>query len=132
MRYADVCAIGIALVVNVTSVSAASAVDYNCVPLEVAVFDNRVHDECAEPAPKTRGSYPTDTGNSIRYFAVSLADNQDWVNRFLQVTNVAINSGRPIRFSFTSGDYSGETFGCSRTNCRKPWAFILLNDAHVP
>ena len=132
MRYAHAFTVGAALVITVAAVSAASAVDYNCVPLEVATLDNRVHVECAEPAPKTRGSYPMDTGHSIRYFAVSLSANQDWSSRFLQVANIAITSGNPIQFSFTSGDYSGETFGCSRTDCRKPWSFKLLKSVRVP
>ena len=132
MKYMHMLAVGVALAINITVLSSASAVDYNCVPLEVAVLDKRVHVECAEPAPKTRGSYPTDTGNAIRYFAVSLSNNQEWVNRFLQVADIAITSGHPIRFSFTSGDYSGEAFGCSRTNCRKPWAFSLLKSTVVP
>jgi hypothetical protein len=132
MRYAHGLIIGAAVAMTVAGAGVARAVDYTCIPLEVATLDNRVHVECAEPAPKTRGSYPTDTGHSIRYFALSLSANQDWLNRFVQMSTIAINSGSPIQFSFDSGDYSGETFGCARTDCRKPWAFKLLKDARVP
>jgi hypothetical protein len=106
--------------------------EYNCVPLEVAVLDNRVHVECAAPAAKTRGDYPVDVGDSIRYFAVSLSDDPGWVHRLVQLAEIAITSGRPIRFSFKSGDYSGEAFECARANCRTPWAFALLKTTTVP
>ncbi|MBM3744311.1 MAG: hypothetical protein FJW34_00765 [Acidobacteria bacterium] len=122
-----VCTFGVALV----AVPTLSAVDYNCVPLEVALLENRAHVLCAEPAPKTRGSFPVDTGHAIRYFAVPYTDTQ-WAERFIRLSNIAITSGLVIRFSFTSGDYSGESFGCVRDNCRKPWAFALLRTAVVP
>jgi hypothetical protein len=56
----------IVLGINLAVIRPANAVDYNCVPLEVAVLNELVHDECASPAPKTRGGYPTDTGHSIK------------------------------------------------------------------
>ena len=54
------------------------ATDYNCVPVEVAVFDNRAHVACAEPPPyeptirSTWGTasgiwqcrYPSETGRT--------------------------------------------------------------------
>lgn len=110
----------------------ANAVDYNCVPLEVVVLSNRVHVQCAAPAPKTRGDYPTDTGDAVKFFAVSLSANQDWVNRFIQIADIAIASGLTIRYSYTSGDYSGESFGCARQDCRNPWGFALDKIATVP
>jgi hypothetical protein len=86
----------------------------------------------AAPAPKTRGGYPTDAGNAIRFFAVALAANPDWSNRFLQLADIAIASGLTLRYSYTSGDYSGETFGCARHDCRTPWGFALVPRASVP
>src|ERR1700737_2782951 len=97
-------AIGLAVAFISAFPGPAKATDYNCFPLEVAVLDTRVHVQCAAPAPKFRGSYPTDTGNPVIYFAVSTSDDQDWVNRFIQIADIAITSGMPIRFSFTSGD----------------------------
>jgi hypothetical protein len=116
----------------------ANAVDYNCVPLEVAVLRSgppkvhRVHVQCAAPAPKTRGGYPTDSGDAIVFFAVSLSANQDWVNRFIQIADIGIASGLTIRYSYTSGDHSGESFGCARQDCRNPWGFALEKIATVP
>lgn len=124
--------VGVVLGTSFAMIRPANAVDYNCVPLEVAVLSNRVHVECAAPAPKTRGGYPTDTGDPIKFFAVSLSANQDWVNRFIQAADIAIASGLTIRFSYTSGDYSGESFGCARRDCRKPGAFALEKVASVP
>ena len=117
---------------GLATMGTAHATDYNCVPLEVSVLDNRVHVQCAEPAPKTRGSYPKDTGHSIIYFAVALSSDQAWVDRFIQTANISINTGLPLRFGYTSGDYSGEAYGCVRANCRKPWAISLLKTAVVP
>jgi len=109
----------------------AFAVDYNCVPLETAVFSNRAHVLCAAPAPKTRGSYPVDTGHSIRFLAVPLSDTE-WAGRFIRLANIAETSGLILRVRFTSGDYSGESFGCARQDCRKAIAFTLLKSGTVP
>jgi hypothetical protein len=112
--------------------SFAHAVDYHCVPLEVAVREQLVHVECAPPAPLTRGGFPKDTGHEIRFFAVSLSDNPAWIERFIQTANIAITSGRPMRLSFDSGDYDGEAFGCLRQDCRTVRAFAILRTAIVP
>lgn len=47
---------------------------FSCVPLEVAVLDNRAHVLCAEPIVKYRGGYPRDDGYPVMYFAVPLSD----------------------------------------------------------
>lgn len=123
----------IALAVGVFAVLSmpAFATDYNCVPLETAVFGNRAHVLCAAPAPKTRGSYPVDTGHSIQFLAVPLSD-QEWAGRFIRLANIAETSGLILRVRFTSGDYSGESFGCDRDDCRKAIAFSLLKSGTVP
>jgi hypothetical protein len=110
----------------------ARGAEYHCVPLEVAVLDARVHVECAAPAPKTRGAYPVDTGHAIVYFAVSLTGDAEFANRFIKMADLAITAGLPIHFLYTSGDYSGEAFGCSRQNCRTPWAFSLVRTTTLP
>lgn len=111
--------------------STALAADYICVPLEVSVLSNRAHVECAAPAGKTRGGYPVDTGHSIVYFAVPLTDAA-WAGRFVHAANLSITSGMPMVIRYVSGDYSGEAYGCSRANCRKPEAYGLRRTAHVP
>lgn len=111
--------------------SASTTKILNCVPLEVAVLDNHAHVLCAEPIPTYRGGYPLDNGYAVKYFAVPLSDN-NWSGRFIQVADIALASGMPVRFSYTSGDYSGESFGCDRTNCRVPWAFTLVKTSWTP
>jgi hypothetical protein len=125
--------IRIALSVGVFGVLSmpAFAADYNCVPLETSVFGNRAHVLCAEPAIKTRGSYPVDTGHSIRFLAVPLSD-KEWAGRFIRLANIAETSGLIFRVRFTSGDYSGESFGCVRQDCRTAIAFFLLKSGTVP
>jgi hypothetical protein len=105
--------------------------DYSCVPVEVAVFADRAHVECAAPAPKTRGSYPVDTGHSIVYFSVSKSDS-DWAGRFVHVANLAMASGLPMIIRYRSGDYSGEAHGCVRSDCRTPEAFSLRRTTRLP
>jgi hypothetical protein len=124
-------AVGIALGIAMAMAGGAIADDYSCVPLEVAVLDNRAHVRCAEPPPKSRIGYPRDVGYPIMYFAAPLSD-PEWANRFIQMANVAMTAGRTIRFSYTSGDYSGEPFGCARIDCRTPWAFALEAVASTP
>ena len=128
------CALAAGMVVSLALAVPPSvhAVDYHCVPLEVAVLEKLAHVECAAPAPKTRGGYPEDTGHAIRFFAVPLSENQEWIERFIQIAGIAITSGRPLRLSFDSGDYDGEAFGCRRQDCRTVRAFAILRTAIVP
>ena len=121
----------LALGSSVPAAGAALSKDFNCVPIEVAVLDNRAHVLCAEPQPKYRGGYPVDNGDRIAYFAVPLSD-ANLSSRFIQVGNTAMAAGITIRFSYISGDYSGEAFGCDRANCRVPWAFALEKVAWSP
>src|SRR5215468_4614871 len=107
--------VGVVLGISISILSPAHAADYNCVPLEVAVIKDpsqaRVHVLCAE-LNTGPGNYPTDTGNAIQFFAVSLSADPGYVKRFIQTADIAITSGLTIRFSYNSGDYSGESFGC--------------------
>ena len=109
----------------------AFATDYSCVPLETAVFNDRAHVLCARPAVKTRGDYPEDTGHSIRFFAVPLSD-AEFAGRFIRLANIAETAGLILRVRFNSGDYSGESFGCSRQDCRKAIMFGLWKYGTVP
>lgn len=116
----------VALLGGLAMANLSFAADYNCVVLETLVTGDSLRIECAEPATLTRGSYPVDTGHRIRAFAVDRFDDTAWVDSVLEMTDLAIASGMPIRFSYQSGDYSGESYGCSRNNCRKPTAFNLV------
>jgi hypothetical protein len=87
----------------------ALAQEYLCHPKEVAVHDNRVAVWCTIPA--------TDGSATINYFAVPTSD-ATYANRFLEVSNLALISGRNLNFIFTAGDTSGTAFGCAANNCR--------------
>lgn len=89
----------------------ALAQEFLCHPKEVAVHNNRVAVWCTIPATDSS------TSASIRYFAVPTS-NATYSNRFLEVTNLALISGRNLNFIFTAGDTSGTAFGCAANNCR--------------
>lgn len=129
-RMIVVFAVILILVSSIPTAGADFSRDFNCVPLEVSVLDNRAHVLCAEPSDH-RGGYPVDNEYRITYFAVPLSQ-EDWSSRFVYVGNIAMAAGMPIRFSYISGDYSGEAFGCLRTDCRVPWAFALVKTAWSP
>ena len=119
--------LGIAL----PAVGAGATKTLACVPLEVAILEDDAYVLCAEPITAYRGGYPLDNGYAVSYFAVPLSDS-NWSSRFIQVADIAMASGMPVIFSYTSGDYSGELFGCDRTNCREPWAFTLVKTSWTP
>ncbi len=107
----------------------AEAKSFSCVPLEVQENTNLAQVLCAAPS-KFRGGYPIDTHHTITYFAVPM-NNPIFAKRFIQLANIAITAGFTLRFSYTSGDYSGESFGCNRGNCRSPWSFGIEKRASI-
>ena len=121
----------IAVMISLAATESAKAVTTSCVVLDVTILQDRVHVLCAEPPVKSRGGYPVDTGNRIQYYALPM-DNSEYTNRFIQIANIALISGHTMFFSYTSGDYSGEAYSCSRDNCRKPWSFGLEQIPSTP
>jgi hypothetical protein len=123
------------LLVNAVGVLLSSplfAVDYKCVPVEVAIFDNRAHVACADPGTRWRpGTYPVDHGDAIQYLAVPLSEQQ-WADQFIRLANIAETSGLVMQVSFDSGDYTGDSFGCDRRNCRRAKAVTLMKTAFIP
>ncbi|MDH5178254.1 MAG: hypothetical protein OEZ39_19700 [Gammaproteobacteria bacterium] len=119
------------LMTFVTNSAVAARVDYSCVVLDISIMADRAHVLCAEPPIKSRGGYPKDTGHQIMFFALPLSETEN-TGRFIQMANTAIITGYTMLFSFTSGDYSGETYGCNRVNCRKPWMFALESRPSTP
>ena len=130
-RYILVLAVLLALSTSMPAAGAGSTVTFTCVPLEVAVLDASVRVWCAEPIIKYRSGYPLDNGYAVQYFAVPLSDS-NWSGRFIQLGDIAVATGMPIRFAYTSGDYRGESFGCNRTDCRVPWALTLVKTGWTP
>lgn len=106
----------------------AAAADYHCVPLEISVLSNSVRVLCAKPQ---RSGYPRDAGNEIKYFAVGRTSSVKH-KLFYQMANIALTSGLLLRFSYTSGDTTGTTFGCVATNCRTPNIITLRKTGVVP
>lgn len=123
--------IALLLGASMPTAGAAGPVTFTCVLLDLEVLDVRAQVLCAEPITVYRGGYPLDNGYAVKYFAVPLSKT-DWSGRFIQVADIAMASGMPVRLSYTSGDYSGESFGCARTDCRTPWAFTLVKTSWTP
>lgn len=96
-------------------------VGYNCIPVSTGQIASRVHVQCSQPV--------LDGSASIQYFALPTTGNGDeakTANRFLAVAMTALSSGKPIVMMFSSGDTSGDAYGCWNGDCRKPSAFFLL------
>ena len=85
-----------------------------CTPVNVAVFDQRVHVKCLE------------TAGGIRYFAVSTADSQK-AGRYLSVFTGAILAGRQLSIRYDPDDStSGPPIGCQASDCRVAVAAAIL------
>jgi hypothetical protein len=76
-----------------------------CVPIEVAVFKNRIHVRCASAAA------------GIDFFAVPSID-ADFLNRTLSVLTAAQIANRTLAITFDVLDLSGIGYGCQVNDCR--------------
>jgi hypothetical protein len=89
--------------------SPATAAEYLCTPMEVAVFANRIHIRCS--------ASHSDGGSTIWFWAVPTSDAQ-WANRVLSTATTGMVAGRKLYLTFTPGDTSGQDFGCLAKDCR--------------
>lgn len=106
----------LAVVTGVSASTSVTAADFSCTPIEVAVYAERIHVRCSEPA--------SDGSAAIWFWAMSTSDAQH-ANRFLSTTTTALVSGRKLIFGFTPGDTSGVSFGCLAHDCRIPWVTVM-------
>lgn len=90
----------------------ASPTTFGCNPIEVAVFDNRVHVRCSP------------TAGTIGFFAVSTA-NADKAARFQDLATSALINNKVLVIFFDSFDLSGGAFGCNTANCRNATGVLL-------
>jgi len=88
----------------------AGAAEFRCTLRDVVVFGNRVHCQCTTTTP--------DGSSNIRYFAVPTTDAK-LADRLLTIGTTALVSGRRFIAGYTSGDASGNSFGCNSKDCRK-------------
>lgn len=85
-----------------------------CQPVEVAVFQNRLHVRCA---PISEQAYTSD----IRYYAMKL-DNSVQVQATLDLLLMAKANNRALAIRFDEGDYQSVP-GCQGGDCRRlVWA----------
>jgi hypothetical protein len=85
---------------------------HTCTPLEISVWDNRVHVQCVESV------------GSIRYFATATA-NPAQAARILSTLTAAHLGGRTLQIIYETDDTSGEDFGCLAADCRRIIALSL-------
>jgi hypothetical protein len=91
----------------------ASELDFDCVPVEVAVLFNRVHMRCQTPV-----------AFYIYFFALPTSDPQ--ADRLLSLASTAMAiPGAKVSVHFEGTDTSGTSYGCSSSDCRKPMRFFL-------
>lgn len=112
---------------------AGGAAVYNCLPAELLDEPDHFRVLCAQPSG-FEGGYPRDGADQIQVFAVPKSDG-DFSKRFEYVVQTALAAGVVVQLNYTSGDVSGNVFGCASSNCRKPWAFGLLapaTDVRIP
>lgn len=108
--------VALVVVAGVCASTSVMATDFSCKPTEVAVFANRIHVRCSEPA--------LDGGDAIWFWAVSTVDAQH-ANRFLSTVATAFVSRRKLVLGFDPGDTSGASFGCLAHDCRVPWKIAI-------
>ena len=88
----------------------------DCTPIEVAVYEGRLHVRCAAGV--------ADGGATIYFWAIP-ATKAQFANRFLSLGSTALVAGRHLAFLYTPGDTSGAAFGCAASDCRNVYAVIL-------
>jgi hypothetical protein len=88
----------------------------DCPPIEVAVYESRLHIRCAVGVPD---------GAATIYFWAIPATKTQYANRFLSLGSTALVAGRHLTFLYTPGDTSGAAFGCTALDCRNVYAVIL-------
>ena len=92
---------------TLASVPSAPVNIFDCAPVTVAVFTNRVHVSCNPLAP----------GN-IAYFAYCSTTDSATASRFLSTFTAAKALGKNINIYYNPNDTSGTTCGCLSGNCR--------------
>ncbi len=88
----------------------------DCTPVEVAVYEGRLHIRCAAGV--------ADGAATIYFWAIPAAKAQ-FANRFLSLGSTALVAGRHLAFLYTPGDTSGAAFGCAASDCRNVYAVLL-------
>jgi hypothetical protein len=85
--------------------ASAVANETGCTPLNVMVFESRVHVKCVE------------TVGNIAYFAASTEDSGN-ASRVLNVLSTALAAGRTLSIIYDPADTSGAAIGCQINDCR--------------
>lgn len=88
----------------------------DCTPIEVAVYESRLHIRCAQGVAD---------GSATIYFWALPATKAQYANRFLSLGSTALVAGRRVAFLYTPGDTSGAAFGCAASDCRNVYAVVL-------
>jgi hypothetical protein len=83
----------------------ARAADASCVPVQVAVFTNRLHVRCAAAV------------GGIHYFAMATSDAA-LSARVLSILTTAQVAGRTLGIEYEPSDTTGAAIGCQAADCR--------------
>lgn len=88
---------------------------FQCTPVRVAAFTNRVHIQCSTAAAP----------GGIYYFAVPSSDSGT-ASRFLSIFTTAKVTGKNVLIYYTASDTSGNAWGCNASDCRVAQGAELL------
>ena len=88
-----------------------------CTPVEVAVFENRIHVKCTN-VQKTGSS------GGIVFFAVSTSSSANTA-RFLSIFDSALSENRKLTLFYDDFEIAGQNFGCLIENCRVAHGAVL-------
>ena len=88
---------------------------YQCnAPMNVAVFNNRVHVFCATTTAEGGPALST----TIKYFAVPTSPDSASASRYLSIFQSSSISGKTLWVFLDPTDTSGSSFGCGSGDCR--------------
>ena len=88
---------------------------YQCnTPMNVAVFNSRVHVFCATTTPIGGTALST----AIQYFAVPTSPDSASASRYLSMFQSSSISGKTLWLFLDPNDTSGSSFGCGSGDCR--------------
>lgn len=90
----------------------AQAAIFNCNPVNVTSWGERVHVQCSPAA------------GTILYFAVNTT-NPGATQRFTEIALAAVVHNKTLAIQYDPADKSGPTFGCAVANCRPARAIVI-------
>lgn len=104
----------------------------DCVIVDIAVHQNRVHVRCPLPGPGITWSLhsrnyrpPPRPDVAVEYFAVGTASDPAHADRVLALATSAVQMNRPVTIFYRTNPAENPP-GCSPSDCRKLTGLVML------